>query len=123
MAGLRPCKYADKGFSNTMTWELRLVENMGDIYGSLDSKEVVVPTEPLITDMEKQLKFLPTNFTWTVGWRTYVWQETETKEFKQLSDSEYKELLSGGTLNYTGDDSGSDTGSGTTGSDEGSTAQ
>lgn len=106
-----------------MTWELRLVENMGDIYGSLDSKEVVVPTEPLITDMEKQLKFLPTNFTWTVGWRTYVWQETETKEFKQLSDSEYKELLSGGTLNYTGDDSGSDTGSRTSGGDEGSTAQ
>ena len=106
-----------------MTWELRLVENMGDIYGSLDSKEVVVPTEPLITDMEKQLKFLPKNFTWTVGWRTYVWQETETKEFKQLSDEEFQTLLAGGTVNYTGDDSESNTGSGTTGGDEGSTAQ
>ena len=71
-----------------MTWELKLVENIGDLTGTYDSESVVVPTKTLIEDMEKQLKFLPKNFTWTVGWRTYVWQETETKEFKELTQKE-----------------------------------
>ena len=121
MACLRPCKYADKGHGDTVTWELRLVENMGEMFGSEDSESVVVPTEPLIEDMKRQLKFLPNKFTWTVGWRTYVWQETETKEFKQLSDEEFQTLLAGGTVNYTEDGGGGDTPSETTRSDKGST--
>ena len=40
-----------------MTWELKLVENMGEILGSDKSESVVVPTEELIEDMKKQLKF------------------------------------------------------------------
>ena len=122
MACLRPCKYADKGHGDTVTWELRLVENMGEMFGSEDSESVVVPTEPLIEDMKRQLKFLPNKFTWTVGWRTYVWQETETKEFKQLTEEEFKKLYDGGTLNYTGDDGTSDSGVRPTGDDEGSAA-
>lgn len=91
-----------------MTWELRLVENMGDIVGSEKSEGVVVPTETLIEDMKKQLKFLPKNFTWIVGWRTYVWQETETKEFKELTEAEHKKLYDGEHLNQPEDGGESD---------------
>lgn len=106
-----------------MTWELRLVENMGEVIGSPDSSDVAVPTEPLIEDMKRQLNFLPKNFTWTIGWRTYVWQETESKEFKDLSAEEFETLYNGGTLNYSGDDTASDNGNGPADSTEGSTAQ
>ena len=41
-----------------MTWELKLVENMGDLVGSPNSESVVVPTEPLLEDMKKQLQFI-----------------------------------------------------------------
>jgi hypothetical protein len=75
-----------------MSWELKLVENMGEILGSDKSESVVVPTEELIEDMKKQLKFLPKNFTWIVGWRTYVWEETEKKEFKELTQEQHKTL-------------------------------
>lgn len=104
-------------------WELRLVENMGEVFGSPDSSDVAVPTEPLIEDMKKQLKFLPKNFTWTIGWRTYVWQETETKEFKDLTQSEHETLFNGGTLNHPGDGGEGDKGSADTTTDEGSAAQ
>jgi len=94
----------------TMTnsdWELTEVGNEGNLVGSLDSQDVVVPTKTLITDMKAQLMFLPKNFTWTVGWRTYVWRKKETGQFKELTDEEYKTLLSGGTVNYTRDGGGS----------------
>jgi len=94
-----------------MTWELRMVENMGEVLGSPDSSDVAVPTQPLIEDMKKQLKFLPKNFTWTIGWRTYVWQETETKEFKELTAEEHEALYNGGTLNNPADVGESDKGS------------
>jgi hypothetical protein len=106
-----------------MTWELKLVENMGEVIGSPDSEDVAVPSKPLLDDMKKQLNFLPKNFTWTIGWRSYVWQETETKEFKELTDSEYKTLYDGGTLNHPEDDRGSDTERTDSSADEGSTAQ
>ena len=35
-------------------WELRVVENMGEVVGSVDSEDVVVPTKTLITDMKAQ---------------------------------------------------------------------
>jgi len=106
-----------------MTWELRLVENMGDLVGSPNSESVVVPTEPLLEDMKKQLQFIPKNFTWTVGWRTYVWQETEKKEFKDLTQSEHDKLYAGETLGHPEDGGESDTGIGTTTSDEGNSTQ
>jgi hypothetical protein len=92
-------------------WELTEVGNEGSLVGSIDSQDVVVPTKTLITDMKAQLMFLPRNFTWTVGWRTYVWRKKETGQFKELTEEEYKTLLSVGTVNYTRDGGGSDTGS------------
>jgi hypothetical protein len=97
-----------------MTWELKLVENMGEILGSDKSESVVVPTEELIEDMKKQLKFLPKNFTWIVGWRTYVWEETEKKEFKELTQGEHKKLYSGEHLNQPEDGGESNNTSGPT---------
>lgn len=90
-------------------WELKIAENSGDLKGTYDAEDVVVPTKQLITDMKAQLMFLPKNFTWSVGWRTYVWQEKETGRFKELTESEYQTLLGGGTLNHPADDRGSDT--------------
>jgi hypothetical protein len=89
-------------------WELKIAENMGELLGTYDSEEVVVPTKQLITDMKAQLMFLPKNFTWTVGWRTYVWQEKETGRFKELTQEEYDKLINGGTLNNPTDGGGSD---------------
>lgn len=97
-----------------MTWELKLVENMGEILGSDKSESVVIPTEELIADMKKQLKFLPKNFTWIVGWRTYVWEEKEKKEFKELTQGEHKKLYSGEHLNQPEDGGESDNTSGLT---------
>jgi hypothetical protein len=106
-----------------MTWELRMVENMGEVIGSPNSTDVAVPTEPLIEDMKKQLNFLPNNFTWTIGWRTYVWQETETKEFKDLTAEEHETLYNGGTLNNPEDVGESDNGNGHASPTEGGVAQ
>ncbi len=106
-----------------MTWELRLVENMGELLGSDKSESVVVPTETLIEDMKNQLKFLPKNFTWIVGWRTYVWQETETKEFKELTQREHKKLYSGEHLNQPEDGGKSDNAVGPTTASEGKSTE
>ncbi len=84
-------------------WELKMVENMGELQGSTDSEQVIVPTKTLYTDMKAQLMFHPKNFSWTVGWRTYVWQEKETGRFKDLTQEEYTKLLNDGTLSYTRD--------------------
>ncbi len=100
-------------------WELKLAENSGDLRGTYDSQEVVVPTKSLITDMKAQLMFLPKNFTWTVGWRTYVWQNKETGRFQELTEEEYTTLVNGGTVNYTRDGGGSDTELTTPAGDEG----
>ena len=106
-----------------MTWELRMVENMGEVIGSPNSVDVAVPTEPLIEDMKKQLDFLPKNFTWTIGWRTYVWQETETKKFKDLTAEEHETLYNGGTLNHSEDDREGDNGDGLASAPEGGVAE
>jgi hypothetical protein len=100
-------------------WELKIAENMGDLKGTYDSQEVVVPTKQLIIDMKAQLMFLPKNFTWTVGWRTYVWQEKETGRFQELTEDEYTTLINGGTVNYTRDGGGGDSELGPTESTKG----
>ena len=104
-------------------WELKIAENMGELLGTYDSQEVVVPTKQLITDMKAQLMFLPKNFTWTVGWRTYVWQETEKKEFKDLTQNEHDKLYDGETLSHPEDGGESDTGVTTTTVNEGNSPQ
>ena len=100
-------------------WELKIAENMGELVGTYDSEDVVVPTKALVTDMKAQLMFLPKNFTWTVGWRTYVWQEKETGRFKELTQEEHTTLLNGGTLNYPSNGGGGDSEVGHTPSTEG----
>ena len=105
--------------TNNTNWELKIAENMGELFGTYDKEEVVVPTKQLITDMKAQLMFLPKNFTWTVGWRTYVWQEKETGRFKELTQEEYDKLVNGGTLHHPTDGGGSDTELADTPGDEG----
>jgi hypothetical protein len=93
----------------TPKWEIKVVENAGELQGSLNAEDVVVPTKPLITDIKSQLMFIPKQFSWTVGWRAYVWQEEESGRFKDLTDEEFKRLLDEGTISYTRDDgTGSD---------------
>ena len=104
MVVLRPCKYADFGLNTTMSkWQLRVVENHGDLKGSPSTEELFVPTKTLFDDIEKQLKFIPKNFSWTVGWKSYVWQDKETGEIKDLSEDEYAALLNEGTITYSRD--------------------
>ncbi len=106
-----------------MTWELIIAENAGELKGSVSSEEVIVPTKPLITDMKAQLMFYPKNFSWTVGWRTYVWQNKETGQFKDLTEAEFKQLLDDGTLSYSRDAGESSEGSTDSTGDEGLNTQ
>jgi hypothetical protein len=91
----------------TPKWEIKVVENAGELRGSLNAEDVVVPTKPLITDIKSQLMFIPKQFSWTVGWRAYVWQEEESGRFKDLTEDEFKRLVNEGTINYSRDDEGS----------------
>jgi hypothetical protein len=88
-------------------WEVKVVENAGEVKGSLDAEDVVVPTKPLITDIKAQLMFIPKQFYWTVGWRAYVWQEKESGKFQDLTEEEFKRLLDEGTISYSRDAGGS----------------
>lgn len=87
----------------TPKWEIKVVENAGELQGSLNAEDVVVPTKPLITDIKAQLMFIPKQFSWTVGWRAYVWQEEESGRFQDLTEDEFKRLLNEGTISYTRD--------------------
>ena len=100
-------------------WEIKVVENAGELQGSLNAEDVVVPTKPLITDIKAQLMFIPKQFSWTVGWRAYVWQEEESGRFQDLTDEEFKRLLDEGTISYTRDaGAGSDVSQADTNGDE-----
>lgn len=88
-------------------WELKVVENHGDLRGSTATEELVVPTKTLFDDIQAQLNYIPKNFSWTVGWKSYVWQEKETGNIKDLSEDEYTALLNEGTVAYTRDADGS----------------
>jgi hypothetical protein len=105
----------------TPKWEIKVVENAGELQGSLNAEDVVVPTKPLITDIKSQLMFIPKQFSWTVGWRAYVWQEEESGRFKDLTDEEFKRLLNEGTISYSRDaGTGSDVSQADTNGDEAS---
>jgi len=122
---LRPCKYADIGLNAIMTdkWILRIVENAGEMFAKDSDSDVTVPREPLMEDMKQHLSFTPQRFLWTIGWRTYVWQEKETGKFQELTEDEWSELGAVGTVGYSRDDSGSDTPSGDAREDEGSSTE
>lgn len=85
-------------------WELKIAENAGELRALAATEELSVPTDKLFIDMKAQLMFVPKNFSWTVGWRSYVWQEKETGRFKDLSQDEYDTLLNEGTVAYSRDD-------------------
>ena len=90
-------------------WELSEVGNEGQLIATANDKDVTVPTDKLITDIKAQLMFIPNKFTWSVGWRAYVWRNKETGRFQDLTEDEFQELISTGTVNYTRDGGGSDT--------------
>jgi hypothetical protein len=91
-------------------WELKVVENAGEIPAEDYPEGITVPVKPLLTDIKAQLMLVPKRYVYTVGWRAYVWQKKEGGVFKDLNESEYNELLERGTVSYarkTDGDSGS----------------
>ena len=91
-------------------WELKVVENAGEIPAENYPEGITVPVKPLLLDIKTQLMLVPKHYVYTVGWRAYVWQKKEGGVFKDLNESEYNELLERGTVSYarkTDGDSGS----------------
>jgi hypothetical protein len=104
-------------------WELTVVENAGEIPPSKVTDEIAVQTAPLLIDIKAQLMIAqPKTLTYTVGWRAIVWQNKETGQFKDLSEAEYKEYITSGSVNSTGGDAEDGKQDETTIGNEGSTA-
>lgn len=103
-------------------WELTVVENAGEIPASKVTTEIAVQTAPLNIDIKAQLMIAkPKTLAYTVGWRALVWQNKETGQFKDISETEYEEYLRTGTINISERD-GTDGGEvGSTNGDKGST--
>jgi len=96
-------------------WELTVVENAGEIPASKVTTEIAVQTAPLNIDIKAQLMIAkPKTLAYTVGWRALVWQNKETGQFKDISETEYEEYLRTGTINIS-------SGNGTDGGEVGST--
>lgn len=94
-------------------WILRVVENAGEMLAKDTDTDLAIPQQPLLEDMQHHLSFKPQRHLWTIGWRTYVWQEKETGKFQELTEDEWNELSNVGTVGYsrgdsTGDDGGTD---------------
>jgi len=102
-------------------WELTVVENAGEIPASRVKDEISVETKPLLIDIKAQLMLMPKTLVYyTVGWRALVWQNKETGQFKDISETEYEEYLRTGTINISSRD-GTDGGEvGSTDGDKGS---
>jgi hypothetical protein len=93
-------------------WELKVVENAGEIPAEDYPEGITVPIKPLLLDIKTQLAMVPRRYVYPVGWRAYVWQEKESGGFKDLSEAEYNELIERGDVSYTREtdgDSGSST--------------
>lgn len=104
-------------------WELTVVENAGEIPASKVTDEIAVETKPLLIDIKAQLMIAkPKTLTYTVGWRAIVWQNKETGQFKDLSEAEYNEYITSGSINPTGGDEEVSKQDETSSGDEGSTA-
>lgn len=86
-------------------WELTVVENAGEIPASKVKDEIAVETKPLLIDIKAQLMIaMPKTLTYTVGWRALVWQNKETGQFKDITESEYEEYIRTGSINLTAAD-------------------
>jgi hypothetical protein len=104
-------------------WELTVVENAGEIPADKVKDEISVETKPLLIDIKAQLMIAkPKTLTYTVGWRAIVWQNKETGQFKDLSEAEYSEYITSGSVNPTGGDGKDGKQDEVTSGDEGSTA-
>jgi hypothetical protein len=104
-------------------WELTVVENAGEIPADKVKDEISVETKPLLIDIKAQLMIAkPKTLTYTVGWRAIVWQNKETGQFKDLSEAEYNEYITSGSVNSTGGDGKVGKQDEVTSGDEGSTA-
>ena len=104
-------------------WELTVVENAGEIPASKVTDEIAVQTAPLLIDIKAQLMIAkPKTLTYTVGRRAIVWQNKETGQFKDLSEAEYNQYITSGSVNPTGGDGKDGKQDEVTSGDEGSTA-
>jgi hypothetical protein len=104
-------------------WELTVVENAGEIPADKVTDEIAVQTAPLLIDIKAQLMIAkPKTLTYTVGWRAVVWQNKETGQFKDLSEAEYNQYITSGSVNPTGRDAKDGKQDEVTSGDEGSTA-
>jgi hypothetical protein len=104
-------------------WELTVVENAGEVPADKVKDEIAVKTAPFLLDIKAQLMIAkPKTLTYTVGWRAIVWQNKETGQFKDLSEAEYKEYITSGSVNPTGGDGKDGKQDEPSSGDEGSTA-
>lgn len=76
-------------------YELVLAENAGEVDSKNFSDVINIGTNTLLKDIERQLKFKPEHFNYTIGWRTYVWKNTTTGAFEALSEDEFQQLTNG----------------------------
>ena len=102
-------------------WELKVVENAGEIPAEDYPEGITVPVKPLLTDIKAQLMLVPKRYVYTVGWRAYVWQKKEGGVFKDLNEAEYNELIERGDVAYTRETDGDSGSSATITSSEAST--
>lgn len=76
-------------------YELVLAENAGEVDSKNFDGVINMGTSTLLKDLERQLKFIPDNFNYTIGWRAYVWKNIETGTFEALSETEFQQLTNG----------------------------
>jgi hypothetical protein len=76
-------------------FELVLAENAGEVDSKNFDGVITIGTSTLLKDIARQLKFTPDNFTYTIGWRAYVWKNTTTGAFEALSEDEFQQLTNG----------------------------
>lgn len=91
-------------------FELVLAENTGEVDSKNFNGTINIGTSMLLKDLERQLKFIPGNFNYTIGWRAYVWKNTTTGAFEALTETEFQQLTNGeyeiGLEGVSQDDSG-----------------
>ena len=76
-------------------FELVLAENTGEVDSKNFDGTINIGTSTLLKDLERQLKFIPEHFNYTIGWRAYVWKDTTTGTFSALTEGEFQQLTNG----------------------------
>lgn len=107
-----------------MSWELTVVENAGEIPADKVTDAISVEVKPLTIDIKAQLMIAkPKTLVYTVGWRALVWQNKETGQFKDITESEYEEYIRTGSINNSTTDGGDAQETQSTSGDAGSTKE